>query len=96
MSIKVWLDSKGIEQSMLNGAGLELVEHDLANQVISEIKGQFIIDFGFEGDFIYERHTTAPSGKYGTSRTAFRIVPGNKQTAAILSRHPGWLAKFAK
>lgn len=96
MSIKIWLDSMGVEQSLLNGSGIESIEHNIAYQKLTEIQGQFIVDFGIEGKFEIKQRTTHPSAKFGTSRTAFMIIAADKRTAAILKRHPGWLSKFSR
>lgn len=94
MAIKIWLDYKGVEQSMLNGPGIEQTERETMEQKLSEIQGQFIVDFGVEGKFEIVVKVSSPSTKYGTRRTGYRIVAADAKTAAILKRHPGWLGKF--
>lgn len=94
MTIKIWLDYKGVEQSMLNGPGIEQIERETMEQKLSEIQGQFIVDFGVEGKFEIVAKASSPSTKYGTRRTGYRIVAADAKTAIILKRHPGWLGKF--
>lgn len=94
MAIKIWLDHKGVEQSMLNGSGIEQVEREMMELKLSEIQGQFIVDFGVEGKFEIVAKVSNPSAKYGTRRTGYRIVAADAKTTAILKRHPGWLGKF--
>lgn len=93
MSIKIWLDSAVIERRLLNGAALEAIEREIMSQKLSEIQGQFIMDFGIEGVFKIDGKTTNPS-RYGTSRTAFKISAADARTAAVLAKNPGWLGKF--
>lgn len=93
MSIKIWLDSAVVERRLLNGAALETIEREIMSQKLSEIQGQFIMDFGVEGGFKVEGKTTNAS-RYGTSRTAFKISAADAKTTAILRRNPSWLVKF--
>lgn len=94
MTIKVWLNSQGVEQTMLNGVKLERVEREIMEQKLSEIQGQFVTDFGTEGTFEIVAKTSNPSARYGTQRTGYRITAADAKTTAILKRHPGWLGKF--
>lgn len=93
MSIKIWLDSAVVERKLLNGSALETLERDIMSQKLTEIEGQFLVDFGVEGAFRIDGKTTQPS-RYGTSRTAFRISAADARTTIILKRHPGWLSQF--
>lgn len=93
MTIKIQYNYKGLEQAMLTGSGIERVEREVMEQKLSEIQGQFIADFGFTGKFKIESGEAKP-GKYGTTRTKFKIVAADVKTRAILKQHPGWLGKF--
>jgi len=94
VAIKIWLDSKGVERAMLNGTKLAQVEREIMEQKVVEVQAQFLMDFGMGGEFDVVAKLSRPSRKFGTSRTKYRIVANNAKTAAILKRHPGWLAKF--
>lgn len=94
MSIDIWWDNKALEK-VLQGSGIEHLERETMEQKLSEIRGQFITDFGTEGEFEIVSKA-AQSTKYGTSRLKFMIIPASAKTRAILKRHPGWLAKFVQ
>lgn len=94
MAISIWLDNKFVESKLLNGSSIEGVEREIMEGRLAEIQGQFLMDFGIEGLFKVEGRVTAPSSRFGTHRTSFKISAADTKTAAILRRNPGWLAKF--
>ena len=55
MTTKIQYNYKGLEQAMLTGSGIERVEREVMEQKLSEIQGQFIVDFGFTGKSNLER-----------------------------------------
>lgn len=93
MAIKIWMESAGV-QDILNGDKIASIEREVMESKLSEIQAQFLMDFGFEGSFMIEEHTSSPNPKFGTTRTTFRIVASDVRTGAILKRHQGWLNKF--
>jgi len=95
MTIKVWLNNKGLEQAMLTGPGVERVERELMERKLSEVQGQFIIDFGFEGKFEIKSQETQPD-KNGVVRARYIISAADAKTTTALQRRRGWLNKFVK
>lgn len=95
MGIKIWLDNKGLEQTMLTGSGIERIEREVMERRLSEIQGQFIIDFGFEGKFEIKSQETQPD-KNGVVRARYMIAAADARTTATLQRQRGWLNKFVK
>lgn len=93
MATKIYYNSSGV-QDVLMGEKLANLEREMMESKLSEIQAQFVMDFGTEGAFMIEQHTSAPNPKFGTTRTTFRIVATDAKTGAILKRHPGWLDKF--
>ena len=57
------------------------------DQVLNNVKAQFLVEFGVEGNFIISKRDTG-------SRTAFSIRGNDARTNAILKANQGWLAKF--
>lgn len=94
MGIKIQYNYRGLEKALLNGSSIKKVEREVMERKLSEIQGQFIVDFGVEGKFEIVAKVSNPSTKYGTRRTGYRIIAANAKTTAILKHHPGWLGKF--
>lgn len=95
MAIRIWMEPSGV-QNLLTDDKLANLEREMMENKLAEVQAQFVMDFGFEGKFAIEQHTSAPNPKFGTTRTTFRIVPADGRTGAILKRHQGWLGKFTQ
>ena len=66
------------------------------DQVLNNVKAQFLVEFGVEGNFIISKRDTGSGGSWPrlVGRTAFSIRGNDARTNAILKAHQGWLAKF--
>ena len=87
--IGIYYNEPGIRQIM-KGQAIANIEQDIMMQRLGQVKAEFLIHFGFEGNFEIKRVDT----KSRRSRTSFRIVASDARTTAALKKEPGWLAKF--
>lgn len=88
--IKFWLDRPGAKEEILKGnSKVKELEQKVMEDALSEIRAEFLTEFGVEGSFELQFKPTA-------QRSAYRIRATDKRTGAILKAHPLWLEKFSK
>ena len=87
--IGIYYNEPGLREIM-KGAPIAQLEQEIMMQRLSQIKAEFLIQFGFEGGFEIKKVDTQSR----RSRTTFRVVTTDARTTAILKRNPGWLSKF--
>lgn len=88
-NIGIYYNESGLREIM-KGAPIAQLEQEIMMQRLSQIKAEFLIQFGFEGGFEVKRVDTQSR----RSRTTFRVVTTDARTTAVLKRNPGWLSKF--
>ena len=89
---KIYLEDDGVTDILRYNSKLEALENEIMEQKLSEIKAQFLINFGVEGDFIIKAIQTRPGKTYG--RLSYRICAASARTTAILKRNERWLSQF--
>ena len=87
--IGIYYNEPGIREIM-KGQGISQIEQQIMTRKLSQIKADFLQQFGFEGQFDIKAVTTNSR----RSRITYRIVPANARTTAALKRQPGWIAKY--
>ena len=88
-NIGIYYNEPGLREIMKSHEILQL-EQQIMTQKLSQIKAEFLQQFGFEGQFELRAVTTNSR----RSRVTYRIVASNARTTAALKRQPGWLGKF--
>lgn len=92
-SIKIWLNDEGVGQVLRYNEKLESIEREEIERMSSRVKAEFLMTFGFEGNFAVQAVQTRPGKSHG--RLSYRIVANDARTGAVLKNNQGWLAKFA-
>lgn len=87
--VGIYYNEPGIRQIM-KGHEISQLEQQMMTQKLSQVKAEFLQQFGFEGQFELKAVTTNSR----RSRVTYRIVAANAHTGAALKRQPGWLGKF--
>ena len=87
--VGIYYNEPGLREIM-KGHEISQLEQQMMAQKLSQIKAEFLQQFGFEGQFELKAVTTNSR----RSRITYRIVPVNARTTAALKRQPGWLGKF--
>lgn len=76
------------------------MEQNIMMRKLDQVKAAFLQDFGFEGKFKIESHSTSGAththGKWHGGRTSWRITADDARTTAALKRQPGWLKQFVR
>ena len=86
---KFWLDQRGARDSILFSDGIEKLEHEYMESVLSQIRAEFLQSFGFPGEFAIHHEPTK-------TRERYYISSADAKTTRILNKNPGWLAKFVE
>ena len=92
-NIKIWLNDEGVGQILRYNDKLESIEREEIERMLSQIKSEFLMTFGFDGNFAIQAVQTRPGKSHG--RLSYRIVANDSRTGAVLKNNQGWLAKFA-
>ena len=83
------LDKSGGADILRNNPGIAQIQMQNMNRILDTVRAQFIVEFGFEGNF-----------ELMTEPTAFRqrvmVKAADKRTAGALKTKPGWLGSFVK
>lgn len=87
--VGIYYNEPGLREIM-KGHEISQLEQQMMAQKLSQIKAEFLQQFGFEGQFELKAVTTNSR----RSRITYRIVSANARTTAALKRQPGWLGKF--
>ncbi len=83
------LNRAGAKSAILVGNGkLQNLERTVAEQMLGNITAQFFQQFGVEGRFEVIGFTT--------DRSTYKVSAADRQTAAVLKKHPKWLDQFAQ
>lgn len=89
--VGIYYNEPGI-RTIMKGPEISQLEQQIMTQKLSQIKAEFLQQFGFEGQFELKAVTTNSR----RSRIAYRVVAANARTMAALKRQPGWLGKFMR
>ncbi len=100
-TVNFYLDLDGVREVIYKGDKIKEVEKQTMERALSEVKAQFLQDFGFEGSFRLEFQYQKVGGKTasyvgGAVRPVYKISASDARTGAILKARPGWLAQFSK
>lgn len=87
--ISIYYDEQGM-RNIMKGHEISNIEQNIMVDKLSQVQGEFMLHFGFEGKFELKKVDTQSR----RSRTTFRIVAADARTTAALKREPGWLGKF--
>ena len=89
--VGIYYNEPGVRQIM-KGYEISQLEQQIMTQKLSQVKAEFLQQFGFEGQFELKAVTTNSR----RSRISYRIVSASARTTAALKRQPGWLKKFVR
>lgn len=87
--IGIYYDEHGLREIM-KGHEMSKIEEEIMTKKLSQVKAEFLQQFGFEGQFELKAVTTNSK----RSRITYRIVTASPRTTATLKKNPGWLGKF--
>ena len=88
-NIGIYYNEPGLREIM-KGHEISQLEQQMMAQKLSQVKAEFLQQFGFEGQFELKAVTTNSR----RSRITYRIVAANARTTNALKRQPGWLSRF--
>ena len=85
-------------ESLMKSPQMTQMEQNIMMNKLSEVRAAFLQEFGFQGQFTINSHTTSGSyrNKLGwhAGRTSYRISANDARTTAALKSQPGWLNRF--
>lgn len=87
--VGIYYDEQGI-RNIMKGPEIQAMEQEIMQRKLSQVKAEFLQQFGFEGGFDLKAVVTNSK----RSRITYRIVATNARTTATLKRNPKWLGKF--
>lgn len=87
-------------ESLMKSDKISSMEQNIMMQRLDQVRASFLQEFGFEGKFKLEQHSTSGSthskNRWHAGRTSWRICADDARTTAALKRQPGWLERFMK
>ena len=83
------LDKSGGADILRNNPGIAQIQMQNMNRILDTVRAQFVVEFGFEGNFDLMTEPTA-------FRQRVMIKAADKRTAGVLNTKPGWLGSFVK